>query len=336
MAFNLRVVVFAIPPALPAIRSDLGLSYSATGSITSLLLLTLGVGSIPGALLATRYGARRLVTICGFGLAVFTASMTLAPPVLWIFAGSSLLAVSIAFAQSPLTVLIRRWFPTAISRATSLFGNGLLIGGVAGSSLAPYLVHFLGWRGMFLVLGAVVLAGVLLWGRLTPADSMAAPGTRLGALARNPHVWQVAALFTFQNVVYYTVATWLPFLLRARGPGYLAVTLLFLNCIPILPLILLSVVRWQYALSSAFYVVSGLLCAVGAVGLLLRLVDVAWLLALMIGLGTAAAFIGSLALPPLLARDERGVAGFSAFLFTSGYVLAFAGPIPAGALVDAT
>src|SRR5438309_1221647 len=208
MAFNLRVVVFAIPPALPAIRSDLGLSYSATGSITSLLLLTLGVGSIPGA--------------------------------------------------------------------------------------------------------------------------------RLAALARNPHVWQVAALFTFQNVVYYTVATWLPFLLRARGPGYLAVTLLFLNCIPILPLILLSVVRWQYALSSAFYVVSGLLCAVGAVGLLLRLVDVAWLLALMIGLGTAAAFIGSLALPPLLARDERGVAGFSAFLFTSGYVLAFAGPIPAGALVDAT
>src|SRR5439155_11206700 len=120
-----------------------GQRHAPTGSATSLLLLTLAVGSIPGALLATRYGARRLVAVCGFGLVVFTAMMTLAPPVLWIFAGSSLLAVSIAFAQSPLTVLIRRWFPTAISRATSLFGNGLLIGGVAGSSLAPYLVHFL-------------------------------------------------------------------------------------------------------------------------------------------------------------------------------------------------
>src|SRR5207253_11228376 len=117
-AFNLRVLLFAIPPALPQIRSDLDLSYFATGSITSLAVLTLGVASIPGALLATRYGARRLVALCAAGLALFGAAITLPPGPFWVFAGSALLTLSIAIAQPPLAVLIRRWFPTAITRAS--------------------------------------------------------------------------------------------------------------------------------------------------------------------------------------------------------------------------
>lgn len=110
-AFNLRVLLFAIPPTLPAMRSDLGLSYFATGSITSVAVLALGIASIPGALLATRFGARRLVALCAAGLAIFGASIALPPGAFWVFAGSALLTLSIAIAQPPLAVLIRRWFP---------------------------------------------------------------------------------------------------------------------------------------------------------------------------------------------------------------------------------
>lgn len=335
-AFNLRLILFAIPPLLPAIRSDLGLSFSATGSITSLAVMTLGVASIPGALLATRYGARRLVSVCGVGLVVFTVSLTLPPAAFWIFAGSALLTLSIAVAQPPLAVLIRRWFPGAIARASNLYGNGLLMGNVVGASLSPYLSRALGWRGTFLVWATVACIGVLLWIRFTPRDSVAAPQTNLGAMARDPRVWQVAALFTFQNLVYYTVATWLPFLLNDRGPAYVATAFLFLNFFPILPLLALSAFRWQYALSTGYYVVAGVLAATGSLGLLLGLTDFAWLLVFMVGLGTAAAFIASIALPPLLATDESEASGFSALMFTAGYVLAFAGPISAGVLVDTT
>jgi MFS transporter, CP family, cyanate transporter len=335
-AFNLRVVLFAIPPSLPAIRSDLGLSFSATGSITSVTVLALGLASIPGALLAGRYGSRRLVTACGFGLASAAASMALPPATFWVFAGAGLLAVSIGVAQPPLSVLIRRWFHGAITRATNLYGNGLLIGNVAGASLSPYLVRLLGWRSMFLVWAAFVLAGVVLWIRLTPRDDAAAPAVSVRALASDPRVWQVAALFTFQNIAYYTVATWMPFALSSRGPGYVAVAFLFLNCLPILPLLALSVVPWQYALSATYYAGAGLLTVAGALGMLLGLTGLFWLLAFLVGLGAAAAFIGALALPPLLAADESEAAGYSAFMFAAGYVLAFAGPVSAGALVDAT
>ena len=335
-AFNLRVILFAIPPSLPAIRSDLGLSYSATGTITSLAILVLGAASIPGALLATRYGARRLVAICVAGLGVFTVSLTLPPAVFWVFAGSALLTLSIPLAQPPLAVLIRRWFPDGIARASSLYGNGLLMGNVVGASLSPYMSRALGWRGMFLVWAGVALVGVVLWVRFTPRDQAAAPPANLRAIARDPRVWLVAALFTFQNLVYYTVATWLPFLINDRGPAEVATTFLFLNFIPIVPLFALSFVRWQYALSTTFYVVAGGLAAVGSLGLLLGLTDLIRPLAFMVGLGTAAAFVASIALPPLIARDESEASTYSAVMYTVGYLLAFTGPISAGILVDAT
>jgi MFS transporter, CP family, cyanate transporter len=321
-AFNLRVILFAIPPSLPAIRSDLGLSYSATGTITSLAILVLGAASIPGALLATRFGARRLVAICIAGLGVFTISLTLPPAVFWVFAGSALLTLSIALAQPPLAVLIRRWFPDGIARASSLYGNGLLMGNVVGASLSPYMSRALGWRGMFLVWAVVALIGVVLWVRFTPRDQAAAPPSNLRAVVRDPRVWQVAAL--------------LPFLINDRGPAYVATTFLFLNFIPIVPLFALSFVRWQYALSTTFYVVAGGLAAVGSLGLLLGLTDLIRPLAFMVGLGTAAAFVASIALPPLIARNESEASTYSAVMYTVGYLLAFTGPISAGMLVDAT
>jgi len=53
-------------------------------------------------------------------------------------------------------------------------------------------------------------------------------------------------------------------------------------------------------------------------------------------LGTAAAFVASIALPPLIAADESEASTYSAVMYTAGYLLAFVGPLSAGLLVDAT
>ena len=47
-------------------------------------------------------------------------------------------------------------------------------------------------------------------------------------------------------------------------------------------------------------------------------------------------FTGSMALPPLLARTQGEVAGYSALMLTIGYLLAFFGPILGGLLLDLT
>ncbi|HET7466487.1 MAG TPA: MFS transporter [Candidatus Dormibacteraeota bacterium] len=335
-AFNLRVLLFAIPPTLPAMRADLGLSYFATGSITSVAVLALGIASIPGALLATRFGARRLVTLCAAGLALFGASIALPPGAFWVFAGSALLTLSIAIAQPPLAVLIRRWFPTAIARVSNLYANGLLMGNVLGASLSPFISHAIGWRAMFLVWAGVAAVGAVLWVRFTPPDRGTAPPVDLGKVLRDPRVWQVAGLFTFQNLVYYTVATWVPFLLTGHSAADIATTYLFLTLFPIIPFFALTFVRWQYAMSTWFYVAAGALSVIGSLGLLLGLTDFVRPLVFMVGLGTAAAFVASIALPPLIATDESEASIYSAVMYTAGYLLAFVGPLTAGVLVDAT
>lgn len=334
--FNLRVLLFAIPPTLPEMRADLGLSYVATGSITSVAVLALGIASIPGALLVTRFGARRLVALCTVGLAIFGASITLPPGAFWVFAGSALLTVSIAVAQPPVAVLIRRWFPTTVARVSNLYANGILAGNVLGASLSPFVSHVIGWRAMFLVWAAVAGAGALLWIRFTPRDRTAAPPVNLVKVLRDPRVWQVAALFTFQNFVFFTVATWVPFLLAGHSASDVATTYLFLTLFPILPFLALTFVRWQYALSTWFYVGAGALALAGVVGLLLGLTDYVRPLVFMVGLGTGAAFVASIALPPMVSSDESEASTYAAVMYTAGYLLAFLGPLSAGMLVDAT
>src|SRR5207253_2842743 len=93
--------------------------------------------------------------------------------------------------------------------------------------------------------------------------------------------------------------------------------------LPHRPLFALSFVRWPYALSTPFYVVAGTLAVTGSLGLLLGLTDFVQPLVFMVGLGTAAAFVASIALPPLIARDESEASTYSAVMYTAGYLLAF-------------
>jgi len=51
-------VILSVPPALPALHQALGLSYSAGGLLTSLPVLIMAAGAIPGAYLVSRVGAR--------------------------------------------------------------------------------------------------------------------------------------------------------------------------------------------------------------------------------------------------------------------------------------
>jgi CP family cyanate transporter-like MFS transporter len=189
---------------------------------------------------------------------------------------------------------------------------------------------------MFLVWAAVAAIGVALWVRFTPRDDTAAPPVNLGKVLRDPRVWLVAALFTFQNLVYYTVATWVPFLLGGHSAADIATTFLFLTFFPIVPLFALTFVRWQFALSTWFYVAAGGVAVVGSLGLLFGLTDFVRPLVFMVGLGTGAAFVASIALPPLIATDESEASTYSAVMYTAGYLLAFVGPLSAGMLVDAT
>src|ERR1700733_12085010 len=68
---QLRLTILAVPPVLPLIHRDLGLSEKGIGVLSALPVLLLGLAAIPGSLTIARLGARRA---CMLGLAVVAAA----------------------------------------------------------------------------------------------------------------------------------------------------------------------------------------------------------------------------------------------------------------------
>src|SRR6266516_7513835 len=169
VGFNLRSVILGVPPVLPLIQHDLGLTYTATGLLTALPVLALALLAWPSGLLAERIGARLSVSI---GLALLSAGALLRAFRLTtysLFLFTLVLSVGIAVTQTAIPVLIRRWYPKQIGLASALFSDGLILGeAVAAGITVLIMVQFMGsdaWASTFVFwcIPSVVLFALWLW-----------------------------------------------------------------------------------------------------------------------------------------------------------------------------
>ena len=337
VGFQLRSVVLAVPPVLPAIRDDLHLTFTEAGTLTALPVLCLGAAAVPGAVLADRFGARLVVGLGTAGLGA-AALLRLAPPQpAALYAFSAVMALCVALAQPAMTAIVRAWFPNAVQRAGTVFASALGLGGVAGSVLTVHLAGVVGWRATFAAWSLIALAIGLVWLVTAPgpAAGREAQPSGLRRLLRDGAVWHVAALFGAQSLVYYAASSWIPFELRGYSPGYLAVVLLLLNVVNVPVTFLLVALPWPWARSRRFYALAGTLMTVGTVALASGATNLAWLWVVLLGVGTVMTFAGTLTLPALFARPGQA-AGYSAVVLTAGYAISFTGPFLGGVLVDQT
>lgn len=340
VAINLRSVLLAVPPVLPQIRQDIGLSYTATGLLTSLPTLLMGLAAVPGAFLIARVSARAAVTVGVFLLTAGALLRALLPSALPIFVFTALLSLGIASAQTALPVLVRQWFPNHIGLATAIYSNGLIIGEVLGASLTIPVLVWLGgtWRTSFIFWGIPAAVTLVLW-------FVFAPRARWGATARGVTQWQagwktwrgwrVGLLLGSGSLVYFAMNTWIPNYEQAIGRGAEYPTALgILNGIQLPTSILVIVFARLLAGRRWVFIVSGVLCVTGIFGWLFApSVNLLWVG--MLGLGSATVFLLGLALPALLA-PEAEVAGYTGMALTIGYANAFFGPLIGGWLWDVT
>src|SRR5207245_1421011 len=146
VGINLRSVILGVPPTLPALHQALSLSYSAAGLLTSLPVLLMAAGAIPGAYLVSRIGARRAVAV-GLALVALGAAARAVPSAAMLFAFTVVFALGVALAQPAMPSLAQAWFPTRIGRAIAIYSNGLLVGEVIAASITlPLLLAPFGWQ----------------------------------------------------------------------------------------------------------------------------------------------------------------------------------------------
>lgn len=142
----------------PALLSDLSLTNSDLGLLSSAYFVTFACMQLPLGIWLDRYGSRRteaaLLLFAGAGAIVFATSTSLAG--LWL--GRSLIGIGVsACLMAPLTAF-RQWYAPA---QQPQLASWMLFAGTAGalSATVPVtmVMPLIGWRGVFWLMGGMIL-----------------------------------------------------------------------------------------------------------------------------------------------------------------------------------
>jgi CP family cyanate transporter-like MFS transporter len=338
----LRLTILVVPPIIPLLHADLGLSQTEIGMLSGLPPLLFCLAAIPGSLLVARFGA---VPALAFGLMVTglgSAVRAAASDVSIFFLTTTLMAAGIAVMQPVLPQLVRNWLPRRVGLATAVYISGLLVGEIIAVGLAVPVVLPLAdgsWR-LSLVIWAVpvVLIALLVW-RFAPRSARPIPTATIRSRWpdwSDPLVWRLGFLTGGVNSIYLSTNFFLPdYLTALERPDLISDALVALNACQMPASLLMLAFADRMVRRKWAYVGSAALLFSALAGIILM--DAPWVVLWsgLIGFANSIVLVLAFALPSLLSAPHD-VHRLSAGAFTISYMTAVLTPIIGGVLWDRT
>jgi CP family cyanate transporter-like MFS transporter len=214
---NLRPALITLGPVLPAIQRSLDLSPVASGVLTALPILALGLASaiaVPvGRKLGWSGGLIAAMVLVAIGIVLRSAGSETA-----LFAGAALLGIGIGLGNVFVPTLVKARLAERIGLAMGGYTMALTCGALLGVALTPpLLAHFGTWEPTLAVWSipavmAALAAVPLLIDNVRPKARVAGAG-----LWKNGLAWAVSAYMGLQSALFYAIALWLAALLTGRG-----------------------------------------------------------------------------------------------------------------------
>lgn len=343
LALAVRPLLFGVTPLLPAVQSDLRMSYSVTALLVAVPVLCLGLASFAGPSLAARFG---VVATANLALALMlTAGLARAvlPDAAAILVASIPLGIGAGVAGVLLPMLVKSTVPVgAAAMATSVYTVGMQLGGaLAAVAAVPLALVAGGWRPAFGLIAIGSAGAVVAWALLSrrPARSTMAPSVVTSAQVPGRLRWlgPTVAVFSLLVLIFQGLNSWLPALYIQHGwteaaAGSLLAVLVFAQIPGTLAAGLLAdrVGQRRYSL-----VVPGLVLS-AAIALLVVAPQLGWLWATVAGV--ALGFIAPIALVITLdfGADVQDVGRSTGTVLGIGYVVASVSPLAIGMTRDAT
>ena len=332
LALNLRIAVAEIPPVL----RDLPLTEFERSLLVAIPVLCFAAAAFAGPPLTARLGEERGLLIMAGALC---AGIALRPwwPSLSLFAGTILCGLAVAVMNVMMPSVIRRRFVGHMGELTAAYTMSLSIGAGLAAGLTVPLVHALdGSVNLALTAWAVpVAAAFALWVPQLrhPRPPSNAPSGGW-ALLRSFHAWQITLFFGLQSALYYTLVSWLPTIYRDAGTSPVAAgaVLGVLSTVGIIGNFAAPMLAQRTGRARLMVAVTGLLTALGLVGVLLVPSALPYLWATLLGIGTGGTFSLTLLLMASRARDSMRAASLSSMAQGFGYMISALGPLGAGLL----
>jgi MFS transporter, CP family, cyanate transporter len=358
VALNLRPAIASVPPVLPDIQRDLGLSGTGAGVLTALPVLCLGLFAPAAAWLAGRFGVDRVVA---WALIVLGAG-TLARAVggaAGLFAATFLAGIGLAVGGALLPGIVKAHFPAdRAATVTGLYTTGLAGGALLAAALTVPLRNLFGgsWAPALAVWALPAAAALAVWRKVAPLagsgprsasgagsgsagpEAEGAPPPRGGLPWRSGLAWRVTLYTGLQSLLFYAALTWLSPLYQAHGwsgerAGLLLAVFSLAQLVATLGLPALADRTGDRRPWTALAVGA---CTAGMAALAVAPLAAPWLVAAVIGFGTGGQFAMALTLLVDAAADPAASRRLSGMAFLVGYLLAAAGPAAVGVLYDAT
>jgi cyanate permease len=198
-------------PLIPLLQHELHITSGATGLLSTLLYVGIGLSYLPGGWLADRYGPRRVL----FGALLLVEAggclLSVIPDLVWIVLCRFVIGLGAGAAIVAASQAARGGKYGAFGQG--LFGGAMQLGAGLGLFATPALLDHFGWRGAFtawgaLGLGASVLCLFALNGE-APKPTAEAASRRIAAAFRSRSLWTIGLVHLGTLGLGQAIAPWL-------------------------------------------------------------------------------------------------------------------------------
>ncbi|MGE6513300.1 MFS transporter [Lysinibacillus sphaericus] len=340
--------------AVVSITDDLSLDASSTGVILSAFFLGYAIMQIPGGWLADKFGAKKILLLSVIMWSIFTGLTAIAWSLVTMIVIRFLFGIGEGGFQPSSSKIIATIFPREErGRAMSIMLTSAGIMSLIVPLLSAYMLGTIGWRMMFIIIGAIgAIIAFLYWKYIKlPEDTVASTGNvenkvsatnkvNFKELFKTPLMWNLIIAYFCIYAVNWGLVSWIPtYLQKNRGLDLMSIG--WAQTIPAITTII-GVYGSGYIIDKLprgmDKILGSISCAI--IGLLLYLMFTAETVTMFIGYQTMVsifiAFVITLLpaivlkkLPLSITGSAMGVAN------TGGQLAGFVTPMAIGFMVDA-
>src|SRR5699024_5150549 len=219
---NLRVPLTAVGSLITFIRDDVGMSYSLSGSLTTLPLLAFALVSPFAPKIANRIGMEWTIFLSIIVLLLGTMIRAVTG-ISYLFLGTLFIGVAIAIGNVLIPAIIKINFPLKIGLMTGIYAIVMNVFGALGSGLSVPLsnVGNFGWKGALTFWGVLGIVSLFLWipqlKSTNKSEEVAVKRKEKSNLWRSPLARKITFFMGLQSLIYYTLITWMPEILQSKG-----------------------------------------------------------------------------------------------------------------------
>jgi CP family cyanate transporter-like MFS transporter len=237
-------------------------------------------------------------------------------------------------------MVVRLRVPSRPGLATGAYSTGWVVGSSLSALLAiPLAGPELDWRRTLVLFAFAGLFSLASWLFLMRPDR---PDERMGNRPRGlpwrrPLAWVMAAVFGFQTIIFYGVATWLPSIYVEHGwdPAATGALVATVSVSSVVGTFGASIVSDRFGSRRSQLLAIAIPCLIGLLGFVYA-PDLGFLWAAFVGIFTGSVLPLNLVLPVDVADRPGEIGAASAVMLLGGYLVAFSGPAFLGLIRDLT